>query len=158
EKAPRPVRQGDSRDPLHDREADRHPRGHRAGLRGRRREVESRDGGTMEETPTETPKASSAPARTRRAPARRKPAAARAKAPARRRKAPVRRRAASRAGVNSMASLLGEMASRAAAAGKEIKALSGKGAGAARKAWNEVGATSRRTIRRLTKEWEGMDS
>jgi hypothetical protein len=50
------------------------------------------------------------------------------------------------------------MASRATAAGNEIKALSGKGAGAARRAWNEVGATSRKTIQRLTKEWEGMDS
>jgi hypothetical protein len=50
------------------------------------------------------------------------------------------------------------MAGRAVAAGKELKSLSGEGAGAAKRALREASAASRKTIARLTKEWEGMDS
>ena len=114
----------------------------------------------MEDTPTEVEKSPATPAaRARKAPARRKAASSKTrKAPARRKRAPARKRRAAPASAHTFASMLDDLASRAAGAGKEIKVLSGKGAGAARKAWNEVGASSRRTIQRLTKEWEGMDS
>jgi inosine/xanthosine triphosphate pyrophosphatase family protein len=112
----------------------------------------------MDDTPTQIEKSAAPAARPRKAPARRKPASSKTrKSPVRRKKAPARKGRAA-ASANSFANLLDDLASRAAGAGKEIRVLSGKGAGAARKAWNEVGATSRRTIQRLTKEWEGMDS
>lgn len=113
----------------------------------------------MEDTPTEVEKSSAAPAaRSRKSPVRRKTATSKTrKSPARRKKTAPRKRAAASAAANSFTGLLDDLASRAAAAGKELKVLSGKGAGAARKAWNEVGASSRKTINRLTKEWEGMD-
>jgi len=50
------------------------------------------------------------------------------------------------------------MAAKATAAGKGLKALSEQGAGAARRALRRAEASSRKTIARLTKEWEGMDA
>jgi hypothetical protein len=111
----------------------------------------------MEETPAAGKPASATPTRTSKSPARRRTASGTRKSPARKRSA-GRKRTRRRSGANGFSALLNEMASKAAAAGKELKAISGKGAGAARKAWSEVGMTSRRTISRLTKEWEAMDS
>lgn len=108
----------------------------------------------MEETETSAEKSAPAPAaRTRRSPARRKTAPR--KSPARKKTSARPRR---RAGGNGFAALLNDMAARAAAAGKSLKTLSGQGAGAARRAFSEAGATSRKTIAKLTKEWEGMDA
>lgn len=103
------------------------------------------------ETPAEhqTP---SAPARRRRAPARRK--ASSRKAPARRKKTPSRARATAR----NLSALLDGWSARAAAAGKGLKTLSGQGRNAARKAFRNAGAASKKTIARLAKEWEGMDA
>jgi hypothetical protein len=39
-----------------------------------------------------------------------------------------------------------------------VKTLSGQGTEAARRAVKDAGATSRKTIARLTKEWESMDN
>jgi hypothetical protein len=105
------------------------------------------------ETPVETPAMAAAPRR-RRAPARRKTSPP--KRPAGRR-TPSRR---SRARLTSkgLAALLDGLAAKAAAAGKEMKTLSGQGTGAARRALRDAGAASRRTIARLTKEWERMDA
>jgi hypothetical protein len=94
-----------------------------------------------------------AAARRRRAPARRK--AVTRKRPASRKKSS---RARSRSGGNGFSALLNDMAARAASAGKGLQSLSGRGANAARRALAEVGTTSRKTIARLTKEWEGMDA
>ena len=50
------------------------------------------------------------------------------------------------------------MAAKASAAGKGIKALSGQGTGAARRAFRGAGTASKKTIARLTREWERMDT
>jgi hypothetical protein len=58
----------------------------------------------------------------------------------------------------SLAALLDGLAARAASAGKGLRALSGQGTDAAKRALKDAGAASKKTIGRLTKEWEGMDS
>lgn len=57
-----------------------------------------------------------------------------------------------------LAALLNDMAARAGVARKGLKALSGQGAGAARRALRVARAASKKTIARLTKEWERMDN
>jgi hypothetical protein len=104
---------------------------------------------------TETPAESAAPSaatRRRRAASRRKTA---------RRKSPARRKKTSRARAGAggtLAALLNDMAAKAGSAGKGLKTLSGQGAGVARRALRGAGAASRKTIARLTKEWERMDT
>ena len=100
----------------------------------------------MEETPAAEKAASATPTRTRKAPARRRTASGTRKSPARR-KTSAGKRTRARSQANGLTALMNDMAAKALAAGRELKALSGKGAGAARK-----------TISRLTKEWEAMDS
>jgi hypothetical protein len=90
---------------------------------------------------------------TKRSPARK---AAPRKPPARRRKTSARKR--SRARGNGFAALLNDMAKKAAAAGRSLKTLSGQGAQSARRALAGAGETSRKTIAKLTKEWESMDA
>ena len=58
----------------------------------------------------------------------------------------------------SLAALMDGLASKAAAAGKGLKTLSGQGTKAARRAMKDAGVVSRKTIARLTKEWESMDN
>ena len=95
------------------------------------------------------------------------PAAARRRTPVKRRpparKSPARKKAARRPRARartatSLATLLDGLATKAAAAGKEVKTLSGQGSDAARRAWKDAGAASKKTIARLAKEWKGMDS
>jgi hypothetical protein len=105
------------------------------------------------ETPAEHQTQVAAPKR-RRAPARRKTPSRKAKAPARRKQAGSRARAT----VRSLSALLDEWSTRAAAAGKGLKTLSGQSADAARKAFRGAGAASKKTMARLAKEWEGMDT
>ena len=106
------------------------------------------------ETSAENPSPPAGSAR-RRAPARRKASAG--KPPARRKKASPRRRARART-TRSLSSLLDGLAKTAASAGKGFKTLSGHGTDAARRALHDAGAASKKTIGRLTKEWEGMDA
>ncbi|HLN57917.1 MAG TPA: hypothetical protein VK416_05110 [Thermoanaerobaculia bacterium] len=105
------------------------------------------------ETPAEHQTQVAAPKR-RRAPARRKTPSRRAKAPARRKQVGSRARATAR----SLSALLDGWSTRATAAGKGLKTLSGQGTDAARKAFRGAGAASKKTIARLAKEWEGMDT
>jgi hypothetical protein len=80
------------------------------------------------------------------------------------RKAPARRKKASRgsraraAKTKSLTALLDSLAARAASAGKGLKTLSGRGTDAAKRALQDAGAASKKTIGRVTKEWEGMDT
>ena len=106
------------------------------------------------ETSTEQPSPAAATGR-RRAPAKRKASAR--KPPARRKKASRRPRARA-ATTKSLAALLDSLAARAASAGKGLKTLSGQGTDAAKRALQDAGAASKKTIGRLTKEWEGMDT
>jgi hypothetical protein len=74
---------------------------------------------------------------------------------------PASRRAASRSRKASAASLqkvLEGLARRASAAGVRIADLSGEGAVAARRAIGKASTASRRTIDRLTREWQQMDT
>jgi hypothetical protein len=103
------------------------------------------------EIPAEHQTSAAAPKR-RTAPARRK--ASSRKAPARRKKAGSRARATTK----SLSALLDGWSARAAAAGKGLKTLSGQGKDAARQAFRDAGAASKKTIARLAKEWEGMDA
>lgn len=107
------------------------------------------------ETPAENP-SPAAPAPRRRAPARRKAPAG--KAPARRKKAASPRRRTKARTPRNLSALLDSLAKTAASAGKGLKTLSGQGSDAARRAFQDAGAASKKTIGRLTKEWEGMDS
>jgi hypothetical protein len=105
------------------------------------------------ETSTEHP-SSASPAPRRRAPAKRRTSAR--KSPARKKAA---RRPRSRARTaTSLATLLDGLATKAAAAGKEVKTLSGQGTDAARRAMKDAGAASKKTIARLAKEWKSMDN
>ena len=106
------------------------------------------------EISTEQP-SPAAPAERRRAPAKRKASAR--KSPARRKKASVPPRARVTT-AKSLAALLDALAARAASAGKGLKALSGQGTDAAKRALQDAGAASKKTIGRLTKEWQGMDA
>ena len=103
------------------------------------------------ETPTEHP--TPAPPR-RRAPVKRR---ASARKPPARKKAARRPRSRARTAGN-LAALLDGLATKAAAAGKEMKVLSGQGTDAARRAMKGAGTASKKTIARLAKEWKGMDS
>jgi hypothetical protein len=107
----------------------------------------------VEDNETSTEHAGPVAAR-RRAPAKRRTSAR--KAPARKKAAPRRRARASKA--TRLTALLDGLASRATAAGKGMKTLSGQGSDAARRAMKDAGAASRKTFKRLTKEWEGMDN
>ncbi len=106
------------------------------------------------ETTVETPAAAAAPKR-RSSPARRR-------TPPRKRSKPIRRRASRRSGARatakSLEALLDGLTARAAAAGKGLKTLSGQGTGAAKRALRSASAASRKTITRLTREWERMDA
>ncbi len=108
---------------------------------------------------TETPAEHPAPAAAQR---RRRTATRRKTASRKSRKAPSRRKKTSRArargAAHSLAALLNDMAAKAGAAGKGLKALSGQGAGAASRALRGAGAASKKTIARLTKEWDRMDN
>ena len=95
------------------------------------------------------------------------PAATRRRAPVKRRasarKPPARKKAARRPRsrartATSLAALLDGLATKAAAAGKEMKTLSGQGTDAARRAMKDAGTASKKTIARLSKEWKDMDS
>jgi hypothetical protein len=108
---------------------------------------------TDNETSTQQP-SPAAPARRRRAPAKRKTSA---RKPPARRKAATRSRSRGRT-ATSLAALLDGLSSKATAAGKELKTLSGQGTDAARRAMKDAGRASRKTITRLTKEWENMDN
>jgi hypothetical protein len=105
------------------------------------------------ETSTQLPSPTAAAGR-RRAPAKRKASAR--KSPARKKAPPRPRSRATTA--KSLAALLDRLAARAASAGKGLKTLSGQGTDAAKRAFQDAGAASKRTIGRLTKEWEGMDA
>ncbi len=104
------------------------------------------------ETPVEHATPAAAPKK-RRAPARRKRSS---RKPARREKAPERSRA--RSTTKSFAALLEGWAAKAAAAGKSLKTLSGQGTDVARQAFRGAGAASKKTIARLAKEWESLDT
>ena len=104
------------------------------------------------ETPVEHATPAAAPKK-RRAPARRKRSS---RKPARREKAPGRSRA--RSTTKSFAALLEGWAAKAAAAGKSLKTLSGQGTDVARQAFRGAGAASKKTIARLAKEWESLDT
>ncbi len=106
---------------------------------------------TETETP-EHPTPAAAPKK-RRAPARRK---ASRKSSVRRKKVPARSRA--RGGTRSLTALLEGWAAKAAAAGKSLKTLSGQGTNAAKQAFQGAGTASKKTIARLTKEWESLDT
>jgi hypothetical protein len=105
------------------------------------------------ETTAHNPPPAAAPIR--RAPARRKASAG--KTPARRKKTSPRRRPKARTR-RSLSALLDSLAKTAASAGKGMKTLSGQGSDAARRALQDAGAASKKTIGRLTKEWERMDT
>jgi len=105
------------------------------------------------ETPVEHPAPTAAPKK-RRAPARRtrssrKPSAGRKKA---------RGRSRARSTTKSFPALLEGWAAKAAAAGKSLKTLSGQGTDVARQAFHGAGAASKKTIARLAKEWESLDT
>ena len=108
---------------------------------------------TDNETSTEhsTP---ASPAPRRRAPAKRR---ASARKPRPRKKAARRSRSRART-ASSLAALLDGLATKAAAAGKEMKVLSGQGTDAARRAVKDAGAASKKTIARLSREWKSMDN
>ena len=106
------------------------------------------------ETSTEHTSAA-APAPRRRAPVKRRTSAR--KSPARKKAAARRPRARART-ATGLARLLDGLASRAVAAGKEMKTLSGQGTDAARRAMQDAGSASKKTIARLAKEWKSMDS
>lgn len=109
----------------------------------------------MADNETSTEQASAAaPAPRRRAPVKRRTSAR--KSPARK-KAARRPRARART-ATGLARLLDGLASKAAAAGKEMKALSGQGTDAARRAMHDAGSASKKTIARLAKEWKSMDN
>jgi len=109
---------------------------------------------TDNETSTEhSPPASPAPRR--RAPVKRRASAR--KPPARKSAAARRPRSRART-ATSLAALLDGLATKAAAAGKEMKTLSGQGTDAARRAMKDAGTASKKTIARLAKEWKGMDN
>jgi hypothetical protein len=107
----------------------------------------------VEDNEASTESTGPAPAR-RRAPAKRRTSAR--KAPARRKAAPRPRSRASKA--TRLTALLDGLASTATAAGRGVKTLSGQGSDAARRAMKDAGAASRKTFKRLTKEWESMDN
>ena len=110
----------------------------------------------MADNETSTEQSSPAPATVRRrAPAKRK---ASARKPAANRKKVSRRPRAGAATTKSLAALLDSLAARAASAGRELKALSGQGTDAAKRAFQDASSASKKTIGRLTKEWEGMDT
>lgn len=67
----------------------------------------------------------------------------------------TRRRSSKSAGLES---LLNDLAKRAERAGTTISELSEEGANAARRGLSVVTATSRKTISRVRKEWDGMDN
>jgi hypothetical protein len=108
---------------------------------------------TDNETSTEhsTP---ASPAPRRRAPVKRRTAA---RKPPARKKAARRPRSRART-ATGLAALLDGLATKAAAAGKEMKTLSGQGTDAARRAMKDAGTASKKTIARLAKEWKGMDN
>jgi len=105
------------------------------------------------ETPVEHPTSAAAPKK-RRAPAGRKRSPRRPSA--RRKRAP--RRSGAGSTTKSLAALLEGWAAKAAIAGKSLKTLSGQGTDAARQAFLGAGEASKKTIKRLTKEWERMDA
>ena len=111
------------------------------------------------ETSTEHPSPTPAAPR-RRAPA--KAGATARKAPARKPAAPrkkaARRPRARAKTATSLSALLDALSAKASAAGKGLKTLSGQGTDAARRAMMDAGAASKKTIGRLTKEWEKMDN
>jgi hypothetical protein len=109
---------------------------------------------TDNETSTEHPSPAAAAPR-RRAPVKRRASAR--KPPARKKTAARRPRARARTAGN-LAALLDGLATKAAAAGKEMKVLSGQGTDAARRAMKDAGTASKKTIARLSKEWKSMDS
>ena len=76
----------------------------------------------------------------------------------RRKKAPSPSRRTKARTPRNLSALLDSLAKTAASAGKGLKTLSGQGSDAARRAFQDAGAASKKTIGRLTKEWEGMDS
>jgi hypothetical protein len=94
------------------------------------------------------------PAPRRRAPVKRR---ASARKPPARKKASRRPRSRART-ATGLAALLDGLATKAAAAGKEVKTLSGQGTDAARRAMKDAGTASKKTIARLAKEWKGMDN
>ena len=106
------------------------------------------------ETTLETPAAAAAPKR-RRAPTRRR-------TPSRKRPRPRRKRISRRSGARLTAkrveALLDGLTAKATAAGKGLKTLSDQGTGAAKRALRGAGSASRKTIARLTREWERMDA
>jgi len=108
---------------------------------------------TDNETSTEHP-SPAGPAPRRRAPVKRR---ASARKPPARKKATRRPRTRARTAGN-LAALLDGLATKAAAAGKEVKTLSGQGTDAARRAMKDAGTASKKTIARLAKEWKSMDS
>jgi len=94
------------------------------------------------------------PASRRRAPVKRR---ASARKPPARKKAARRPRSRARTATGLVA-LLDELTTKAAAAGKEMKTLSGQGTDAARRAMKDAGAASKKTIARLSREWKSMDN
>ncbi|HMA18367.1 MAG TPA: hypothetical protein VKS03_08005 [Thermoanaerobaculia bacterium] len=89
----------------------------------------------------------------------RRKTATRSKSPDRRktgaRRSTARRRTAKPVGLER---LLNDLAKRANRAGETIASLSEEGATAARKTLGAVTATSKKTINRVKREWEGMDN
>ena len=95
----------------------------------------------------------------------RRKTATRRKAPASGRKTTSRRTTSARRTTRRRSSkstglegLLNDLAKRAERAGTTISELSEEGANAARRGLGVVTATSRKTISRVRKEWDGMDN
>ncbi len=125
--------------------------------------------GTMESGSSSSSGGSASSPRTRRPSTRRKAVAPRRKTAAggknraapiatssRRKTSPRRRRGSSKeAGLQSF---LNDLAKRANTAGSKIAEFSEGGADAARKTIGKVSASSRKTITRVRREWDRMDS
>jgi hypothetical protein len=101
----------------------------------------------------------------RRTGTRRKKTPTRAKAAAGGRKTGARRASGKRTTArrrsprsSGLEGLLNDLAKRANRAGETIASLSEEGATAARKTLGAVTATSKKTINRVRREWEGMDN
>ena len=86
-----------------------------------------------------------------------KTAAGRSKSTARR-KAPATRRRRRSPKATGLEAFLNDLAKRANQAGSKISDLSEEGTAAARRTLGKVGASSKKTISRVKKEWNGMNN
>ena len=103
--------------------------------------------------PSGSPAASGSGAPRKRAASRKKSAATSRKAAKRRRKTP-----SARSRKSPLEGFLKGLAQKAAKASSSLAAASGQGIEQARRAIGKAGAASKKTIDRLTKEWQQMDA